>query len=600
MKDTKHIIEDENKKEEEYPIFFQMLLSESFKENNNSLLILPENFKLDRFISYLLLFLRSKGIKKVAFILSEQGEKIKFNTLMEKEKLSFITSTLNLEKRRKLYLNSDYFFITAQILRNDLLRELVEAGEIEIAVFLQAEKSKEEIVYSKLAKILSSNSKIKFIGISKPNYRKKQELISVIEALMITNIFYKQSYSSIIQDCLDKKSKRKIVVPFTQELNQIKVNLRTLEKRVNLLLRKMGLEYPYYLRKSFNKEIETLRKKNVSESTIKQIINLGKESIFLQSLIETLESSSVLLCLDLIEKNLERISHYSFSSSLFEIYTELKELKGEKHPKIGVLLEEILKTLNNPVYTKKGKPTILVYSSRRAILQELAEVLSKREIGSFTILPTQMKKQLEELERFDKKEFQIVLASKNIPLTTDYTFLYSLPKQKTLFSELIQRPNSKCIITHRSIEEKIFYKWNDDKSSQLIGKIISDKQVKEAILFNQQQFFNKKMMQMINPRTKALMSINSLFNKNKKKKEGEEKRELKDISKRRILDLSFIRFITGCSEEEALLIAKIVDFPHINNFENLTVNDLMPSFSKNRAIEILTKIKNRSKLISKN
>jgi len=72
-----------------------------------------------------------------------------------------------------------------------------------------------------------------------------------------------------------------------------------------------------------------------------------------------------------------------------------------------------------------------------------------KEIENFVILSMQIKKQLEELERFDKKKIQIVLASKNIPLNTDFTFLYSLPKQKTLFRELIQRPNCKCIITHR-------------------------------------------------------------------------------------------------------------------------------------------------------
>jgi len=170
--------------------------------------------------------------------------------------------------------------------------------------------------------------------------------------------------------------------------------------------------------------------------------------------------------------------------------------------------------LNTPVNnSNKERPTVLVYSSRRAVLHEIAEILIMKEIENFVILSMQIKKQLEELERFDKKKIQIVLASKNIPLNTDFTFLYSLPKQKTLFRELIQRPNCKCIITHRSIEEKIFYKWNERKNGSLIGELLSDKQVKEALLFNQQQFFNKKMMQMINPRTKALMTLNRFFEK---------------------------------------------------------------------------------------
>ncbi|UJG41064.1 MAG: hypothetical protein K9W45_01060 [Candidatus Heimdallarchaeum aukensis] len=601
MTDNGYITGYDRKNREKFPIFFQILLSECFKENNNSLLILPENFMVNRFVEYLSLFLRTKNIQKTAFILSEQGEKIKFNNLLTEEKLPFISSTLNVERRKIKYQTSDIFFVTAKILRNDLLREVIEAHEIELAIFLHADKSKEENVYSNLVQILSSNSKIKFVGISKPIFKEKQELISVIEALMITNIFYKSSYSSIIQSCLYEKSNKKIVVPFTQELNQIKVNLRTLEGKVNSVLRKMGIKNPYYLRRNFNKEIQNLRDKNFNESTVEQIINLGIESIFLQSLIETLESSSVPLCLKLIENNLEKISHYSFSSSLFEIYTELKELKDEKHPKMVILVEEISKALNTPVNnSNKEKPTVLVYSSRRAVLHEIAEILIKKEIENFVILSTQMKKQLEELERFDKKEFQIVLASKNIPLNTDFTFLYSLPKQKTLFRELIQRPNSKCIITHRSIEEKIFYKWNERKNGQLIRELVSDKQVKEALLFNQQQFFNKKMMQMINPKTKALMTLNRFFEKNKKQKKDLEKRELKDnISESRALDFSLIRFLSGCSEEEALLLTEIINFSQINDYEKLTVNDLIPSFSENRAREIITKIKNRSKLISK-
>ncbi|MHA1417268.1 MAG: hypothetical protein ACTSRR_13580, partial [Candidatus Heimdallarchaeaceae archaeon] len=514
MKDNGYITDYDKKNKEEFPIFFQILLSECFKENDNSLLILPENFMINRFVEYLFLFLRTKNIQKTAFILSEQGEKIKFNNFLTEEKLPFISSTLNVERRKIKYQTSDIFFVTAKILRNDLLREVIEAHEIELAIFLHADKSKEENVYSKLVRILSSNSKIKFVGISKPIFKEKKELISVIEALMITNIFYKSSYSSIIQSCLYEKSKKKIVVPFTQELNQIKVNLRTLEGKVNSVLRKMGIENPYYLRRNFNKEIQNLRDKNFNETTVEQIINLGKESIFLRSLIETLESSSVPLCLKLIENNLEKISHYSFSSSLFEIYSELKELKDEKHPKMVILVEEISKALNTPVNnSNKERPTVLVYSSRRAVLHEIAEILIMKEIENFVILSMQIKKQLEELERFDKKKIQIVLASKNIPLNTDFTFLYSLPKQKTLFRELIQRPNCKCIITHRSIEEKIFYKWNERKNGSLIGELLSDKQVKEALLFNQQQFFNKKMMQMINPRTKALMTLNRFFEK---------------------------------------------------------------------------------------
>ncbi|MHA1415240.1 MAG: hypothetical protein ACTSRR_03160, partial [Candidatus Heimdallarchaeaceae archaeon] len=125
-------------------------------------------------------------------------------------------------------------------------------------------------------------------------------------------------------------------------------------------------------------------------------------------------------------------------------------------------------------------------------------------------------------------------------------------------------------------------------------------QVKEALLFNQQQFFNKKMMQMINPRTKALMTLNRFFEKNKRQKRDLEKKELKDnISESRALDFSLIRFLSGCSEEEALLLIEIIDFSQINDYEKLTVNDLIPSFSENRAREIISKIKNRSKLISK-
>ena len=602
MKDSGHITNYERKKKEEFPIFFQILLSECFKENNNSLLILPENFMINRFVEYLFLFLRIKNIQKTVFIFSEQGEKIKYNNFLAEESLPFISSTLNVERRKIRYQNSDIFFVTAKILRNDLLREVIKAQEIELAIFLNADKSREENVYSKLVQILRSNSNIKFIGISKPIFKEKQELISVIKALMITNVFYKSSNSSIIQSCLYEKSKKKIVVPFTQELNRIKVNLRTLERKVNSVLRKMGIQNPYYLRKNFSKEIQKLRNQNFNETTVEQIINLCKETIFLQSLIETLESSSVPLCLKLIENNLEKISHYSFSSSLFEIYTELKELKDEKHPKMLILVEEIFKALNTPVNNpNKEKPTILVYSSRRAVLHEIAEILiNNKGIENFVILSTQMKKQLEELERFNKREFQVVLASKNIPLNTDFTFLYSLPKQKNLFRELIERPNIKCIITHRSIEEKIFYKWNERKNGQLIGELLSDKQVKEALLFNQQQFFYKKMMQMINPRTKALMTLNRFFEKNKKLKRDLGKRELKDHRSGSMeADLSLIRFLSGCSEEEALLLSKKINFSQINNLEKITVNDLIPSFSENRAKEIVTKIKNRTKLITK-
>jgi len=105
---------------------------------------------------------------------------------------------------------------------------------------------------------------------------------------------------------------------------------------------------------------------------------------------------------------------------------------------------------------------------------------------------------------------------------------------------------------------------------------------------------------MINPRTKALMTLNRFFEKNKRQKRDLEKKELKDnISESRALDFSLIRFLSGCSEEEALLLIEIIDFSQINDYEKLTVNDLIPSFSENRAREIISKIKNRSKLISK-
>ncbi|MHA1205626.1 MAG: hypothetical protein ACTSSL_11945 [Candidatus Heimdallarchaeaceae archaeon] len=48
-----------------------------------------------------------------------------------------------------------------------------------------------------------------------------------------------------------------------------------------------------------------------------------------------------------------------------------------------------------------------------------------------------------------------------------------------------------------------------------------------------------------------------------------------------------------------MLLIEIIDFSQINDYEKLTVNDLIPSFSENRAREIISKIKNRSKLISK-
>ncbi len=615
------------------PLFFQLILNSV--AHDNSLIILPYNFNATHLLNYLASYFLSKQYTKKAVVLFNNQEAVKHyflnNTVSHNNsfdslavnhiKPCLIASSNSINERKGLYTHNRLIVTTGKLFFNDILREIVNISEISAIFFNDVKLAKSKHEYTKIATILLKNNKdfsVRIIALNPPNFSSPDELALVCKNMLITKIDYQT-----IKTVRKNNSSSAIIVPLNHELYDINLFIDNHIKRRVDLLQRYSILHPISLRKNFRAFISEIQA-NVNENELReQLIMQGKVISILQAVLETIESFSIGSSIQLLKKMINSVSNdstnlssviladgeISLFNSLFEQLSELKNT-GIVHPKL-LKLKELL----NELLFVQNKRLVIVIANNKKTIEDINNYLLNPEnnlISNINNIKIIMKtRSFSNLQSLLEQQIKVVLIVSSfskflLPNETfsDYQVLfYNLPRT---YSEFIiaREYRSYFLITHRSQEERVYYKFLNKEQS--IQHILQNDKVHEQLIKNQKKLFDDKIRHRgMNARTRFLLQINSenaFINDNvnitvENKGNNNAKDNYLSISNTQI-DLKSLQFILGSLDSgEVTTIVELLAKEKIRNLSDITVDLLKKRFSDNKAAEIFNDIQNRLILI---
>ncbi|MHA1401675.1 MAG: hypothetical protein ACTSQE_15095 [Candidatus Heimdallarchaeaceae archaeon] len=606
-------------------LYYQMVLGTVSKDN--TLLILPSNFNKTGLVSYLsTYFLEKYSDKKIAIVISNKSSINCYSELLkttEQQNIaSFVSGEIKLEERKKLYQSSSILVVTAHILHNDMLRQAISPFDFSLVVFDNAKLAKGSHAYSKLSEIFrTTRTTYRFVGISTPSFQRVDDLIDVCKTLLITKIDYKSKDDPFIQFCLSSYLNRKIVVPLNRELNDFIVFLNSHIRRYIDYLDQRGITNPHTLRSNFRFFINEVKDKFDDSDIQQHLIALGKNLATLQSLKDTVESSSIDAGLELLTEleNKKTYNHSLVNTGLYaQLVDRLQDLRESTlHPKLKRLLQ-LLKDLTSNFNLCK----FLVITNNKITAKKIADFLSSNDFSCFTLVSNSQKQLREKLTDFRANKFSVLITTKTVPVETDSTIFYSFPQKFSKYVNSNGESDSFFLIAHRSQEERVLHKFLNNE--RFFEKLLEDKNLHEQLILNQQQIFDLHLLSKIDPRTKALLDlsrkivqdsvkdsnnisdpsideepINLKTQKNKPSKVKEKViPQVSSLDRFSQEDIRLVQFLSSCNLEETAVLLSILNEVNDDTISSLTLEQLYPFFPQDRAKKIFDTIRNRFILIS--
>ena len=147
-----------------------------------------------------------------------------------KEDMVQMTGQMQPDKRKALWDTKRVFFLTPQVISNDILRGIVDVNLIKLVVIDEAHKALGEYAFCKVIEsIVEVNKNFRIVALTATPGSDIKAVQNVIDKLLISNIELRSDESIDIQQYNHGREVNKFVLPLTNEVLKIKnafVNVR--------------------------------------------------------------------------------------------------------------------------------------------------------------------------------------------------------------------------------------------------------------------------------------------------------------------------------------------------------------------------------------
>lgn len=580
--------------------YTQVILGTVVKDN--TLLIYPAGFTIDTILEVLISYFHKKDdFKKIALVLNKTETWDQISSIsgsFQDGILNHIISTQSVEKRKRLYDDSQVIALTPQLLKNDILRQVVSPKDFHVLLFFDAHLSKGKHASVQLMEIFRKNDiLIRNIGFTRYIFQDTDSLIEVCDNLLITKIEYIEP--SILPSSNSFSARENIItVPINKEMYNFCLETNRYIREYQTFLKAKGVDKPLAVRKDFRNFVQSLKAKcDFDEQQV--LIRKAIELINFISIKELVEASGPKAALEYMNKLRKReeenknqtekkISSFARTPVFEEVYENLIVLsKSTIHPKFK-RIEQLITQMKNKLNYKK----FYIIANHRSILKQLPKYLDEIGLRS-KILPRSQSKERSKLKQiFDSGEIDVIIASHYVKTKADSIIFFNTPtKYETFLESRNNQSKIYFLITHRSQEERVFHKYRNREKSA--GKIVKDEKVQQKLVQNQQVIFNKNVEEKMNSRTKAFVNLAKSLSEGRKIQFEQESTHQEEDDKKAI----YIQFLAKCSYQEAISISSLLEKRSIKHVNQLSIKELIEIFPQERAKVIFNNLEGRKNLV---
>ncbi|KAL5249553.1 hypothetical protein ACHWQZ_G018427 [Mnemiopsis leidyi] len=356
--------------------------------------------------------------------------------------LGELTGNLNPARRDKIWRSKRVFFLTPQIVQNDLGRGMCPAAEVVLVVIDEAHKATGNHAYCQVIKELQNyKSNFRVLALSATPGDNLVTVQSVLTNLLISHVEIRSEESLDIQPYTHNRKMDKIILPLDQPLNHVKQTFLTkvLDKYVQTLITHRALyctDISCLTKFTLLQQRQTWRNRN--SNLPGQVASMLEGVYFvLMNLYHAFElllihGAGVFIhyCLELLEGKKGNASTKSkllrdqdFLSLVDKLQRwrnngkayELNNVPFVDHPKLSKLLEILTKHFTNC----DDQTRAMVFSSYRDSVHDLVKRINSHNnqlrstpfIGQSGAQGLKQKKQLETVVEFKKGTFNVLVAT---------------------------------------------------------------------------------------------------------------------------------------------------------------------------------------------
>ncbi len=584
--------------------YSQIILGTLVKDN--TLLVFPHYIDLNPILSLVLRFFKEKEPdKKIGIVLDKSESLSIFKEFIDhystQINISLLSSTLALEKRKRMYDEGEILVVTPQLLRNDILRQMISPESFAFLFFANAGQVKGKHASVQLMEIFQKNALfVRIAALVQERINSVEDLTEICEKLLITKIEYIEEKDQKVSS-LYKTFEEKITVPINKPIYEFCFEINRYIREYQSFLEDKGINKPLAVRKEFPDFVISLRKEydiDQQQILIRKAIEL-MNFVTIKELVEASGPTAALSYMERLKKREEDQEEDKLSSlttkfartPIFdEIFSEIRKLSElTQHPKLERLKQLILSVKNKTNFKR-----FYIIANHKSVFTEIADSLEEIGLKAKNLPKSRTKERQKALDIFKEKEIDVLIASHFINTAADAVIFYNVPTKFQTYLE--SKKYSKKVflfITHRSQEERIYHKFRNREKS--IGKIINHTKIQERLIQNQQIIFEKSIEKKMNSRTKAFVNLAKSLSRTR---EGRAEESEYTQTKTSETSAKHIQFLADCSYDEAKQISSLLKDKNLGNLDKLSIDEIAEIFPRSRAIEIIENIEGRKYLVS--
>ena len=390
---------------------YQINLAQQAK-TENSLIVLPTGLGKTTIALHVIAHFLSKRKGGILFlaptrVLANQHYEFLKNTV-RLDDITLITGEDLLAKRKKLWINS-IICATPEIVRNDIIRKIVDVSQFSLVIFDEAHRAVGDYAYTTIAEQLNIDN-TRILGMTATLPSEKEKAKEVCDNLHIKGIVERSDSSPDVKPYIQNTDTEWVKVDLPPEMKIIQRYIKLAQDQRYTELRRNGL------RLSDNKSLSQLL--NARQFVLKQNRRSAKPlftAIRITYALNIFEAHGITSFLKFCERT--KIKKGAGIKELFETdpnFTTAINLakdaqaKGIEHPKISKL-DEILRNIESKV---------LIFSSYRdsvnVIHKKLIDMNIQAEIliGKAGDMGLKQKKQVETVQKFRDGITKVLVATR--------------------------------------------------------------------------------------------------------------------------------------------------------------------------------------------
>ena len=314
-------------------------------------------------------------------------------TTFDDLELVMMTGNISPEKRKAQYTEGRCFFLTPQILQNDLISNSVDLKDFSLIIFDEAHRATGNYAYNFIAKKYhQQSSDPKVLALTASPGKNREKIEEVMGNLNLNAIEIRTESDPDVKPYIQDVETQWINVELPEEMLQISKEIEKLASKVYIELQNNDLlesASPGSVNRKHllvaGKKLDSLIARERQGADLPRLLYCKKllaNGIRLSHMGELLEAQGIFALSEYLEKNIEEVSNGRGGKSLLELFqaTPMVEIidlvqqlkkKNVDHPKIEKLTEILQEKMQNP------DSRILVFCHFRDTVRNIEERLTQ-------------------------------------------------------------------------------------------------------------------------------------------------------------------------------------------------------------------------------